>query len=248
MFDIIGDIHGCNIEMTKLLHKLGYTIDDDSNTLTHPEGRKPVFLGDLMDRGPNSLAVIYSVAHWVKKEQALYCPGNHCNKLYRYFLGRNVVISHGLETTVAELKKLTTKEFNHYSSLFKGLYESAPLYLVLDEQKLVVAHAGIRPNDIGRTSKNVKTFVLYGDITGEKHEDGRPIRRDWPTKYNYDCTVVYGHTPVKEPRFVGNTINIDTGCVFGNELTALRWPEKSIVSVPSEQPPFEEKFRPFDPY
>ncbi|MBU9723626.1 MULTISPECIES: bis(5'-nucleosyl)-tetraphosphatase PrpE [Bacillaceae] len=246
MYDIIGDIHGCFQEMNELLDKLGYELNDGG--LSHPEGRKPVFLGDLTDRGPNSIAVIYAVCRWVKESNALYCPGNHCDKLYRYFLGRNVVISHGLETTVAELEVLNSKEFNHISSLFKNLYESSPLYLMLDHNNLVVTHAGIRPNDIGKTNKSVKTFVLYGDITGEKHPDGKPVRRDWPNKYDYSATVVYGHSPVKEPRKVKNTINIDTGCVFGNQLTAYRWPEKTFVSTPSHQAFVEEKFRPFDPY
>ncbi|MDQ0255382.1 protein phosphatase [Evansella vedderi] len=246
MYDIIGDIHGCYQEMTELMKELGYELKEGN--ISHKEGRIPVFLGDLTDRGPNSLSVIYAVTHWVKNKQALYCPGNHCNKLYRYFLGRNVVVSHGLETTVAELEALTSKEFNHVSSLFRNLYESAPLYLQLDDGKLVVVHAGIRPDYIGKTSKKVKTFVLYGDITGEKHPDGRPVRRDWPSKYTYDCTVVYGHTPVKEPRFVGNTVNIDTGCVFGNRLSAFQWPETTIVSVPSQQPFVEEKFNRIDPH
>ncbi|MDG5789122.1 bis(5'-nucleosyl)-tetraphosphatase PrpE [Evansella sp. AB-P1] len=246
VYDIMGDIHGCYEEMIRLIKKLGYHIHDKQ--ISHPDNRKLVFLGDLTDRGPNSLSVITSVCNWIKKESALYCPGNHCNKLYRYFLGRNVVVSHGLETTVGELEKLKDKDYRHISTLFRSTYEKSPLYLILDDGKLVVTHAGIRPTDIGKTNKSVKTFVLYGDITGEKHPDGRPIRRDWPTKYSYNCTVVYGHTPVKEPRVVGNTINIDTGCVFGNRLSALQWPEKTIVTVPSDQPYVEEKFRPFDPY
>ena len=246
MYDIIGDVHGCYEEMMVILGELGYKINDGE--LTHSQKRIPVFLGDLTDRGPDSLSVIYSVASWVKSGQAHYCPGNHCNKLYRFFLGRNVHITHGLETTVAELEALSDKESRHISSLFKELYENAPLYLVLDDKNLVVAHAGIRPNDIGKTGKSVRTFVLYGDITGEKHPDGRPVRRDWPSKYEYNCTVVYGHTPVKEPRKIRNAINIDTGCVFGNKLTAYRWPEKELVSVPSYQPYLEEKFRPIDPH
>ncbi|ADU31141.1 Bis(5'-nucleosyl)-tetraphosphatase (asymmetrical) [Evansella cellulosilytica DSM 2522] len=244
MYDVIGDIHGCYQELVELLQKLGYQFEEDN--LSHKDNRKPVFLGDLTDRGPDSISVIKSVCTWVKNDQALYCPGNHCNKLYRYFLGRNVVISHGLETTVAELEALTQKQYQHLSSMFKRLYEECPLYLQLDDGKLVVAHAGIRPQDIGKTNKSVKTFVLYGDITGEKHPDGRPVRRDWAKKYTYECTVVYGHTPVKQVRQVENTINIDTGCVFGNRLSALQWPEKSIVSVSSHQPFNEEKFHPIE--
>ncbi|UCZ51944.1 bis(5'-nucleosyl)-tetraphosphatase PrpE [Bacillus shivajii] len=242
LYDIIGDIHGCYEEMHDLLQKLGYTIKNGG--LSHPENRKPVFLGDLTDRGPQSVPVMEDVTKWVEDDLALYCPGNHCNKLYRYFLGRNVVINNGLETTVSELNNLSNREFKQISTAFKKLYESSPLYLVLDEQRLVVAHAGIRPDYIGKDSKKVKTFVLYGDITGEKHPDGRPIRRDWAKNYDFDNFIVYGHTPVKEPRKVGNTVNIDTGSVFGNQLTAMKWPEKTFISVPSKQPFVEEKFNP----
>ncbi len=126
------------------------------------------------------------------------------------------------------------------------LYENAPLYAVLDDGKLVIAHAGIRGDYIGKSNQKVKTFVLYGDITGEKHPDGSPVRRDWAKYYRGDALIVYGHTPVKEPRWLNNTVNIDTGCVFGGQLTALRYPEMETVSVPSTMPYVAEKFRPFD--
>ncbi len=123
------------------------------------------------------------------------------------------------------------------------LYENAPLYLDLPEIDAIVAHAGIREDLIGRKDKKVKTFVLYGDITGETLPDGRPVRRDWAQHYHGgDKWIVYGHTPVLEARFVNKTVNIDTGCVFGNKLTAFRLPEEKIISVPSKQPFVEEKF------
>ncbi|WP_026690160.1 bis(5'-nucleosyl)-tetraphosphatase PrpE [Alteribacter aurantiacus] len=243
MIDIIGDVHGCYDEMIALLKKTGYSVGDDE-LLSSPEGRKLAFLGDLTDRGPNSVGVLrFAIKNW-KEDRILYCPGNHCDKLYRYFLGRNVQQKHGLETTVEELKSLNKKEYTFISEGFKRMVENSPLYLTLDEGKLVVAHAGIRGDLIGKTNKKVKTFVLYGDITGETHADGRPVRRDWAKAYTHDTFVIYGHTPVNEPRFLNHTVNIDTGCVFGNRLTLLRWPEKKIVDVPSEQPFVEEKFRP----
>lgn len=242
-FDIIGDIHGCYEEMNELLVLLGYS--QNGSHLSHPEDRTPVFLGDLTDRGPFSLSVVEDVSRWVKQNEALYCPGNHCDKLYRYFLGRNVMIKHGLETTVEELNSLALIDFKRISHSFIELYEQAKLYLQLDDQRLVVSHAGIHPDMIGSTSKRVKTFVLYGDITGETHDDGRPVRRDWASNYSFDSFIVYGHTPVKEARLVGNTINIDTGCVFGGKLTTFRWPEKLTLSVPSKQPYIQEKFQSF---
>ncbi|MCF6136868.1 bis(5'-nucleosyl)-tetraphosphatase PrpE [Pseudalkalibacillus berkeleyi] len=243
-YDVIGDIHGCYQELTTLIEKLGYQVS--RNDTYHPDGRSLVFLGDLTDRGPESLKVIELVHLLIEQGMAKYSPGNHCDKLYRYFLGRNVQIRHGLETTVEEYEQLNDQEQSEISTKFKWLFENAPLYLRLDQDRLIVAHAGIRDDLIGHSHKRVRTFVLYGDITGEYHDNGMPIRRDWAKQYGGESIIVYGHTPVKEPRRVGNTINIDTGCVFGGSLTAYQYPENTTVSVPSTMPYVNEKFRPFD--
>lgn len=242
--DIVGDIHGCFNEFQKLTVKLGYNWE--SGIPLHPGGRILGFVGDLTDRGPESLKVINIV--WklvIDKKAAYYTPGNHCNKLYRFFLGNKVQKTHGLETTVAEYEGLTKQGQHKVRQQFMELYEKAPLYLVLDEQKLVIAHAGIKEKDIGQTNSKVKTFVLYGDITGEKNPDGTPVRRDWAKEYSGKACIVYGHTPVKEARIMNKTYNIDTGCVFGNKLSALCYPEMEIVSVPSAMPYLAEKFRDF---
>ncbi|GAE37069.1 bis(5'-nucleosyl)-tetraphosphatase PrpE [Halalkalibacter akibai] len=243
-FDIIGDIHGCYDELLALMSKLGY--QEKENSFDHPEERKLAFVGDLTDRGPNSVEVIKTVANLVETGQAYYCPGNHCDKLYRYFLGRKVQITHGLETTVAELNGLPNKDFKRIRHQFLTLVEKSPLYQVLDDHKLVIAHAGIKSSYIGQTNKRVKTFVLYGDITGAKNPDGTPERLDWAKHHQGSEWIVYGHTPVKEPRFLHRTVNIDTGCVFGGALTALRYPEMSIEQVSSLQPYVKEKFKDFE--
>ncbi|MEH7109003.1 bis(5'-nucleosyl)-tetraphosphatase PrpE [Bacillus sp. JJ1764] len=243
--DIIGDIHGCFNEFKELTIKLGYSWKDDIPI--HPQNRILGFVGDLTDRGPNSLKVIEVVWQLViNKKQAYYAPGNHCNKLYRYFLGNKVQIAHGLETTVAEYEALNKSDRHSIRQKFMNLYETAPLYLSLDQNQLIIAHAGIKEELIGKDNKRVKDFVLYGDITGEKHPDGTPVRRDWAKNYRGMTCIVYGHTPVKEPRIIHNTYNIDTGAVFGGKLTALRYPEMELVSVPSTMPYIEEKFKQFD--
>ncbi|HYK71893.1 MAG TPA: bis(5'-nucleosyl)-tetraphosphatase PrpE [Pseudoneobacillus sp.] len=239
--DIIGDIHGCFPEFKALTEKLGYVWNED--TPVHPNHRKLAFVGDLTDRGPMSLKIIEVVWKLVKKQGAHYSPGNHCNKLYRFFLGNKVQVAHGLETTVAEYEALNFKEQTNIRNMFMELYENAPLYQVLDEGRLVITHAGIREDYIGKKHSGVKTFVLYGDITGEKNPDGTPIRRDWAKLYKGKPLIVYGHTPVENVRWVGNTVNIDTGAVFGGKLTALRYPEKETVSVSSSMPFVGEKFR-----
>jgi protein phosphatase len=239
--DIIGDIHGCFAEFKELTLEMNYNWS--SGYPVHLNGRKLAFVGDLTDRGPQSLAVIDVVYNLAAKDMAFYVPGNHCNKLYRYFLGNKVQITHGLETTVAEYEELDSKGRMEIRKKFIELYEKAPLYHVLDSKRLVIAHAGIREDYIGKQSSKVKTFVLYGDITGEKNPDGTPVRRDWAKQYEGKAAIVYGHTPVKEVRKIKNTYNIDTGAVFGNKLTALRYPEMEILSVPSSMPFVEEKFR-----
>ncbi|WP_164214978.1 bis(5'-nucleosyl)-tetraphosphatase PrpE [Virgibacillus sp. YIM 98842] len=241
--DIIGDIHGCLDELYELFEKMGYEWNNAG--YIHKEGRTPVFLGDITDRGPNSLGVIRLVYHMVVvRKNAYYVPGNHCNKLYRFFKGNPVKLNNGLETTAAEYEALNSGEKSTIRDQFMQLYEAAPLYLQFPDAGAVIAHAGIKESLIGRKDKKVKTFVLYGDITGETHADGRPIRRDWAKHYKGDQWIVYGHTPVKKPRIVNRTINIDTGCVFGNALTAFRLPEEATISVPSGQPFTEEKFQP----
>ena len=239
--DIIGDIHGCYDEFTQLTKQLGYLWE--KGYPIHPGGRKLGFVGDLTDRGPQSLKVVKTVYDLVYNKHAYYSPGNHCNKLYRYFLGNKVQHSHGLETTVAEYKKLPIGQQKKIKQQFLTLYDQSPLYQTLDNGRLVIAHAGIRGDYIGKGGDKVKTFVLYGDISGEKHPDGSPVRRDWAQSYHGEPWIVYGHTPVKEARGVNHTINIDTGCVFGGKLTALRYPEFELISVPSSMPYLPEKFK-----
>lgn len=241
MYTIIGDIHGCFHEFRLLTISLGYSWE--SGIPIH-KNKKLVFIGDITDRGPQSLAMIEIVWELVVNHQiAYYSPGNHCDKLYRYFLGRNVQITHGLETTVAEFLALSTHNQKVIKQKMIQLYESSPLYHQLDNGKLITSHAGIRSNLIGKNNKTVKEFVLYGDINGEKNEDGTPVRRDWASQYNGEAYIVYGHTPVMKPRELNNTFNIDTGCVFGGSLTALQYPEMTLKHVQSTMPFVEDKFR-----
>ena len=98
----------------------------------------------------------------------------------------------------------------------------------------------------GRGSAKVRDFALFGETTGETDEFGLPVRYNWAAEYRGRASVVYGHTPVPEPEWLNRTINIDTGCVFGGRLTALRWPEKELVSVPARQT-YADPVRPFMP-
>jgi protein phosphatase len=228
-FDIIGDVHGCYDELLALLEKLGYEVGDDSSAAMHPEGRKAVFLGDLVDRGSNTPAVLRLVMGMVTSGSALCVPGNHENKLVRALRGRDVQITHGLAESLAQLDQETAEFRQQVLEFLDGLVS----HFVLDDRRLAVAHAGMREEMQGRASAAVRAFALYGETTGETDEFGLPVRYPWATEYRGKAVVVYGHTPVPKPEWVHNTINVDTGCVFGGALTALRYPEKELVSVPA---------------
>ncbi|MFD6530469.1 polynucleotide kinase-phosphatase [Streptomyces sp. NPDC060184] len=227
-FDIIGDIHGCSGELESLLAELGYT--DGS----HPEGRTAVFVGDLVDRGPDSPGVLRRVMSMVASGDALCVPGNHENKLGRYLKGRKVQHTHGLAETIEQLEREdgTDPEFRaRVAEFVAGLVS----HYVLDGGDLVVCHAGLPEKYHGRTSGRVRSHALYGDTTGETDEFGLPVRYPWAEEYRGRAAVVYGHTPVPTASWVNNTLCLDTGAVFGGKLTALRWPEREIVDVPAEK-------------
>ena len=242
-YNIIGDIHGCYDELIELLEKLGYE-EQQKDMFVHPKGRQLAFVGDAADRGPRSMDVwSLLLALHDAQPSLIYSPGNHCNKFYRYLKGNKVQVTHGLETTVAEFQQYSKEQQETFRKKFISFYEGLPYYQKLDDGKLIIAHAGIREDMIDQPlRKEIIVFTLYGDISGENHSDGRPIRGDWAKHYKGDAFIVYGHTPVKEARFMNATVNIDTGCVFGGKLTALRYPEMETITVPSKQPYLEEKF------
>lgn len=225
-FDIIGDIHGCFDELTMLLKKLGY-IKNSDGIYTHPDGRKAIFIGDLCDRGSKNVDVLRLVMDMTDFGNAFVLLGNHDFKLNKYLNGKNVQTKNGLQNTIDELEK----EDEDFRKRVKTFTDSLISHYVFDDGKLVVSHAGIKEEYIGRGSSRIKSFCIYGDVNGEKDENGFPIRRDWAADYRGTAINVYGHTPHKEVIAVNNTYCIDTGCVFGNKLTALRYPEKEIVSV-----------------
>ncbi|KPI06949.1 Polynucleotide kinase-phosphatase, bacterial [Actinobacteria bacterium OK006] len=224
-FDIIGDIHGCASELETLLGKLGY-VDG-----AHPQGRTAVFVGDLVDRGPDTPGVLRRVMSMVAAGDALCVPGNHENKLGRYLKGRKVQHSHGLAETIEQLDG----ESEEFHARVREFVDGLVSHYVLDGGRLVVCHAGLPEKYHGRTSGRVRSHALYGDTTGETDEFGLPVRYPWAEDYRGRAAVVYGHTPVPTATWLNNTICLDTGAVFGGKLTALRWPERELVDVPAER-------------
>ncbi|MGP3968907.1 polynucleotide kinase-phosphatase [Streptomyces sp. 6N223] len=242
-FDLIGDVHGCRSELEALLSgPLGYAIERDEAGRAvgarHPEGRTAVFLGDLVDRGPDSPGVLRLVMGMVAAGTALAVPGNHENKLGRYLRGRKVQLTHGLAETVEQLDREGERD-PEFRGRVAAFVDSLISHYVLDGGRLVVCHAGLPEKYHGRTSGRVRSHALYGDTTGETDEFGLPIRYPWAEDYRGRAAVVYGHTPVPEASWLNNTICLDTGCVFGGALTALRWPERELVDVRAEREWYE---------
>jgi protein phosphatase len=249
-FDIIGDVHGCFEELVTLLENLGYFLKETEvetghiKAHVHPDGRKAVFVGDLVDRGPRILDTIRLVRDMVRAGSAYALPGNHDMKLVKKLRGRDVQITHGLQNSLDELDSLASDAKDRVSKEVVEFLDSLVSHYVFDDGNLVVAHAGMREEMQGRGSGKVRDFALYGETTGETDEFGLPIRYNWASEYRGQARVVYGHTPVPEPEWLNRTINIDTGCVFGGRLTALRYPELELVSVPAGEV-YCEPSRPF---
>jgi protein phosphatase len=241
-FDIVGDVHGCADELETLLGMLGHEVtwSDGEVTVTPAKGRTIVFVGDLTDRGPRTPDVLRIVMALMEQGAALCVEGNHDNKFLRWLNGANVKTGHGLQASIDQMAGENPAFHARVRKLLAGL----PPYLWLDDGKLVVAHAGLKEEMIGQISGKIRSFALYGDTTGETDGFGFPVRRNWALEYRGESSIVYGHVAAPEVQAVNNTWCIDTGCCFGGALSALRWPEKQIVSTPATKRWFEAD-RPF---
>jgi protein phosphatase len=230
-YDVVGDVHGCLDALLRLVDALGYREDG-----THPEGRALVFVGDLVDRGPDSLGVLRWVRARVEAGLAFAVLGNHDDKLRRHLLGRTVQRGHGLAETIAQIEAESTEGERAQILAF---LEALPLRLWLADGALLVCHAGLaerfhRAPDRAR----IRAFCLYGDVDGRVDAEGFPIRRDWAASYRGAPDVIHGHVPLQEVDIRknggGTVVNVDTGCCFGRALTAWRWPEGASVAVPAD--------------
>jgi polynucleotide kinase-phosphatase len=245
-FDVIGDVHGCREELEELLVRLGYALVRDTAgrpvDASHPDGRRAVFVGDLVDRGPDSPGVLRLVMGMVAEGHALCVSGNHEAKLVKALRRQDVRATHGLQETLDQL----AAEDQDFVVAVREFCDALVAHYVLDGGGLVIAHAGLKEKYHGRASGRVRSFALYGDTSGETDEFGLPVRYPWAEDYRGSATVLYGHTPVPEPEWVNNTMCLDTGCVFGGSLTALRYPEREVVAVPAHAT-YYEPVRPLAP-
>ncbi len=228
--DIIGDVHACLPELEDLLGVLGYA-PDRQGVWRSTAGRLAVFVGDFVDRGPSNAGVLRLAMQMREAGTALAVPGNHDVQLERHLAGEDVPLVYGLAETVAEL----SREPAAFQSEVLSFLQSLPGHLVLDEGRLVVAHTGLAEAFHGSTRASIRRLAAYGVIDGEMDPSDPDKRHAWARGYTGMAAVVYGHTSVAEPVWRGRTVDIDTGCVFGWRLTALRWPERTIISVPARR-------------
>lgn len=235
-YDIIGDVHACHDELVALLGKLGYavTATPDGNTFSvPPAGRKAVFVGDLVNRGPKVAAVIRLVMSMVRAGDALCVAGNHDVALAARLQSREAEQVDAIDATLRQMSS-ESESFHREVTVF---LDALPRQLSLDDGRLVVAHAGLPEEYHGADSPEANEFA----INGRKVRDARGelVRYDWAADYRGAAAVVYGHYAQPRSAWVNNTLCIDTGCVYGGRLTALRYPEIELVDVPAERVYFE---------
>ena len=243
-FDVVGDVHGCLDELLALLDAMGYRVErkDRDFAVTPPDGRALVFVGDLVDRGPAAPGVLRLAMSMARAGTALCISGNRDAELVRVLRGGTARVTRGMART---LDQLAAEAASFRAAVMNFLHE-LPSHLVLDEGRLVVAHAGLKEALQGRTSAAARAFALHGDLTGEKDAAGLPVRRAWAAEYRGKALVVHGHTPVSAAAWLNNTVNVDTGCAYGGHLTALRYPERETVSIPARAIYYPPQ-RPFPP-
>lgn len=234
-FDIIGDVHGCSVEYYEMLRTLGYSIGDWDNPrrITHPEYRIPIMVGDYVDRGPYSGEVLHSVMLNIFEELMYGVLGNHDKKLLSYWLGNNPQQSKEFQETLESIS-LQEQLYNFsFKRNYLGLLNELPYLILLDGGKVKVVHGGwskrLESPDVKK--KDAQYVALYGIPTGGMDEQGFPVRSNWQKNYNEEALIVHGHTPSHEIVIENKVWNIDTGCVFGGYLTALRYPEMEVVQI-----------------
>jgi protein phosphatase len=232
-FDLIGDVHGCAAELERMLVHLGYRRSSGRSPFLHPEGRLAVFVGDLVDRGPAIVDAAQRVMDMVESGTGLCIAGNHDDDLARTLQGDGPVPGPGTERSMRQIAAVPPAARRAFTRRFIRFVGSLPSHLLLDGGRLAVTHAAMRPDYLGRDSPAVRQFALRGPRSGVVDRYGLAARVNWAATYDGPTFVVYGHTPVRRPERIGNTLNIDTGCVFGGALSALRYPEMDLFSVPA---------------
>ncbi len=244
-FDILGDIHGCLHTFNTMLETLGYNEKGE-----HPQGRMLISVGDIVDRGAHTWQTTTRIMQLVNTGRMFMVKGNHEAKHGRYLakmvtaaekrenvqaanetvdrLEESQNAAHGLTLALREAFENGDKDSWQQRSAFMS---RQPIHMLLDGGKLLIAHGAASKNMIGRSDKEAEAWFLYGAPTGETTQQGHPVRRAWQQEWDGNSFVVVGHSVVTAPLWDstgGGSVNIDTGCVTGQQLCALSWSNSTV--------------------
>lgn len=225
---IVGDIHGCFEEFKELIKIVNDIYGKDSLIIS---------VGDTIDRGDYNIETLQLCLNLYREGRYYEVKSNHLDKFVRWLKGSNVNISHGMQKTVSQFLALNKKLQEKLKEEVIKFYENLPLYIVINSD-VVVAHAGIKDEFIGRVDKQVKSFILYGQTTGRYTEKGFPERVDWTKDRKVNeksLRIVYGHVVYDEPYINNKCYGIDTGACLGNKLTGYIPVEDRFIFVKSKK-------------
>lgn len=239
--DIVGDVHGCVDETQRALEALGHKIHWPKDPfepadVTLSPGRVIVFVGDLTDRGPRSKDSLRLVEGTILKGGNCVM-GNHDNKLLRALAGHKLQVSNGLETTLEELEDAPEESRNRW----RDMLHKMPHQLVIpcahqdlsQDGFLTIAHASAPEKHQDKENKNSASRAMYGYPSDQLDKNGNLVREDWAQVYEGKRGVVHGHTPLPSARLLNNVGCIDTGAVFGGQLTVLSAESATLTQVQS---------------
>jgi diadenosine tetraphosphatase ApaH/serine/threonine PP2A family protein phosphatase len=204
---IVGDIHGCYDELLALLEKVALTGED-----------RVISVGDLIVKGEKNREVLDL---FIEDERFSAVLGNHDRALCRYWRGEGVALKESQEKTRAELE--------HDEARYSAYLQSLPLMIDLGSH--LVVHAGVRPGVelSGQTVEDLTELRTLGE--DRTNRDGVP----WYEQYDGDKTVLFGHWPAPAPRRGKRAIGLDTGCVYGYQLTAYIIETGEFITVQAER-------------
>lgn len=206
----VGDIHGCLDKLVSLMDLI--KVDFSRDTL--------VFIGDYIDRGPDSKEVIDYLIDLGRRQddRVVFLRGNHEFMLQRYLKGEEsqMFLSNGGEATLKSYMRNNPRDGSNpipaeHIEFFENLRHS---YSVGD---YFFAHAGVKPRVPLEKQSDWDMMWIRDEF----------IYSDW----DFGKKVVFGHTPFRQPLVMENKIGIDTGAVYGNKLTCVELPAERFFDV-----------------
>ena len=212
---VIGDIHGCYEALMALLAKIS----------PDPAKDALVFLGDYIDRGPDSQKVITELLQLQHKySNFVALKGNHEQMFLDFLAGRDqdfyLMMGGGATLESYGLKKDWSPEYKNAIPPDHLIFINE-LFSYWEDGDYIYTHAGLQPGI--HVSQQTPDWLFWAR---EKFVD---------SDYDFGKRVIFGHTPFATPKIEANKIGIDTGAVFGGQLTCLVLPEIEFVSVPGER-------------